>query len=252
MLDTSVSMANKIEAARTAIERFLGDLHPADEVFLITFATTPVLRQDFTRDREEISRALDSIPIEGQTALYDAVTVGLRKIRGSTHDKRALLVITDGQDGVSRSNADTVNLLIRRSEVLVYSLGLGIDASIRGPCASTDRRRDSTQTESFPSVPPDRGPEMARYLSMDTVHMEDLNSFALNSGGRAVLLAANCIGSEFAALEEVLRSIAEELGGQYTLGYYPSDSPDGFYHFIRVRTVAGHTVRARAGYFASR
>ena len=255
LLDTSVSMANKIETAVAAVERFLGTLRLDDEVFLITFASAPVLQQGFTRDRLEISRALASIHTEGQTALYDALTAGLEKIRDGTHDKRALLVITDGQDNMSGANVDTVNLLIRRSEVLVYSLG--IDASIRGGCTVADPKLDADdapQVEPVPTVRPDyrRSAQLQSLVNMDSVSVGDLEAFALNSGGRAVLLPAHCIGGEFAVLEEVLVSIAEELGGQYTLGYYPSDPPNGFYQFIRVRTVGGHTVRARAGYFATK
>src|SRR5215510_8741151 len=88
LLDTSGSMDRKIRTAVEAVERFSRRIHENDDIFLITFSGRPVLRQDFTDDRDKISQALQHITPTGGTALYDALSEGLSKIRYGRHYKR--------------------------------------------------------------------------------------------------------------------------------------------------------------------
>src|SRR5579883_1094485 len=97
LLDTSGSMDRKIRTAVDSVDRFIRRIRPDDEIFLITFSGQVVLRQDFTDDRDRLSQALRHITPTGGTALYDALSEGLNKLRSARHSKRALLVITDGQ-----------------------------------------------------------------------------------------------------------------------------------------------------------
>ena len=85
----------------------------------------------------------------------------------------------------------------------------------------------------------------------DAVDTKVLEALAENSGGRAFLLAESYLqhGLE---IQKVLTAIADELRGQYTIGYYPATPDDGRYHSIKIRTTEGYVVRARRGYVATR
>ena len=78
--------------------------------------------------------------------------------------------------------------------------------------------------------------------------MTVLNQFAANSGGQAFLLADTFIDKGSSDIDKVLTTIAEELRGQYTLGYYPSSLDNGSFHTIKVTTRNNDNVRARSGY----
>src|SRR6266436_4872716 len=83
LLDSSASMDRKIRTAVEAVDRFIRRIHQDDEIFLMTFSGRPVLRQDFTDNREKLSQGLRRIIATGGTALYDAVGEGVTKIRSS-------------------------------------------------------------------------------------------------------------------------------------------------------------------------
>src|SRR5436853_2024433 len=108
LLDTSGSMDRKIRTAVEAVDRFIRRIHQDDEIFLMTFSGRPVLRQDFTDDRDKLSQALRRIIATGGTALYDAVADAVTKLGSSRHGKRAILLITDGQDTASAAKLDEV------------------------------------------------------------------------------------------------------------------------------------------------
>ena len=239
LLDTSGSMDRKIRTAVDAVDRFVKRIHQDDEIFLMTFSGRPVVRQDFTNDRERLSEALRRIIPTGGTALYDAMSEGVTKITSSRHGKRAILLITDGQDTASASRLDDVLESIRISDLVVYPLGISPLTYARG----SDRNAWGwplpgliTGKSGIPS-------------KRDEVDMNVLRAFAENSGGRAFLLAESLLGRG-SQIEKVLDSIAEELRSQYTLGYYPPRADDGRYHSIRIRTRTGDAVRARHGYVA--
>ena len=242
LLDTSGSMQNKMSAATEAVERFLNKVHEDDDIFLMTFARDVDLEQDFTSDRRKLSRALNNITISGGTILYDALQIGLDKIREGRHDKRAILVISDGVDAGSRrvKLPDLLNS-IRGAEVLVYGLGTA-------PTVYAD------PTEHVPfSLPTQRstarGPRpLAAAPGANAVNMSVMKQFAENSGGQAYLLTDTFIDNDGPEIDRVLTSIATELRAQYTLGYYPSAPDNGKFHTIQVKTRAGQQVRARSGY----
>jgi Ca-activated chloride channel family protein len=201
----------------------------------MTFSSRPDLRQDFTDDREKISQSLRRLNATGGTALYDAITEGLSKLRSGRHNKRALLVITDGQDTASFGKLDEVLQSIRESELLVYPIGISSLTYARapGPIAAFLGRMSVGQAR------------------RDEVDLNVLHAFAENSGGRAFIVAESWI-SRGSQIERVLDTVADELRSQYTLGFYPSRPDDGRYHQLRVRTRSGNTVRARRGYIATR
>ena len=139
VLDTSGSMAGeKIDEARQALDRFVFDLlDERDEVFLYRFSDHPVLVQDWTTDRASLSRAMARIVPNGGTALYDAVLEAIPRVAGGHNPKKALVVITDGNDTTSRASLHAVRESLRDSEVLLYAVGI-----------------DGRETETLRQLPP--------------------------------------------------------------------------------------------------
>jgi len=254
LLDTSGSMQGKMKAATEAVERFIRNVHPDDDIFLMTFAREIHLEQDFTNDRRKLSRALNEIKVSGGTVLYDALQEGLDKIRLGRHDKRAILLISDGFDAGSRKTK-LQELLgsIRSSEVLVYGLGTAptvyADPAEHIPFTLPTPR--SAARGPAPVTNPKLGPPQRvapAPSGFNAVNMTVMTQFAENSGGQAFLLADTFVDSKGPEIEKVLTSVADELRAQYTLGYYPSAPDNGKFHTIKVTTHDGQKVRTRTGY----
>ena len=126
VLDTSGSMAgDKIVNARAAIERFLDQLlNPDDEVFLYGFASEVELLQDWTTNREAVSAACGAC---GRPAARRCTTRSSRPCRGhqsGRNRKKAVVLISDGNDTDSRADIRDVRRLVRETEVLVYAVGI--------------------------------------------------------------------------------------------------------------------------------
>lgn len=232
VLDTSGSMTSKLETATDAIDRFIRTIHPDDDIFLMGFDTESYLMQDFTSDRNKLKKALKYADSGGGTALYDALQDGIRKVRHGANTKRAILLITDGQDTTSESTFSQARQTVRESELLVYSLGISPNPEAR--------------------IIGGRGGGPSRLRSRDSVDMNVLRTFAADSGGRAYLVSENMLGGKNSEFDRILAQIAAELRSQYTLGYYPTHADDGKFHDIRVQTRYGYYVRARRGYIAGK
>src|SRR5262245_19341666 len=125
-IDTSSSMmGEKIESARSALDRFLYDLlDPQDEIFLYQFSNDPTLVQGWTTDRQRLSRAISRLNPHGGTAMYDAVAEAVPLVQQGQHRKKALVVISDGNDTSSTTRLRDVQQQIRESEALVYAVGI--------------------------------------------------------------------------------------------------------------------------------
>ena len=255
LLDTSGSMATKMRTASAAVERFLNNIHADDDIFLMTFARGISLEQDFTSDRRKLARALNSLKVDGGTPLYDGLKQAIDKVHRGRHDKRAILVISDGMDSGSKATTlDGLLRTIRGAEVLVYGLGTSQtvyadpnehvpftlptpSSTARGPAAIANARGAS--------VVPRRG-GAPTYIT--SVNMTVLNQFAAATGGQAFLLSDTFIDEGTSEIDKTLTAIADELRGQYTLGYYPSAADNRSFHTIRITTRNNHNVRARTGY----
>jgi Ca-activated chloride channel family protein len=262
-LDTSASMmGEKIESARSALDRFLFELLDAqDEIFLYRFSNDPVLVQGWTTDRQVISRALSRIVPHGGTAMYDAVSEAIPLTQRGQFRKKALVVISDGNDTSSTTRIREVQQQIRESETLVYAIG--IDCSGNG---TQQRRRSGIFEQRRPPIPipmpfpvpggrggwprplPPQQPPPGIYSSpcSDPVNVAALRDLTDDSGGRTEIIR------EARDLDPATAYIADELSKQYYLGYPSTGSKDGRWHVIRVE-VRNHNyhVRARRGYVAS-
>ena len=254
-LDTSGSMAgDKIRAAQGALERFVNDLlDKDDEMFLYRFSNDPVLLQKWTNDRSLITRVLGRIVPNGGTAMYDTVADAIPMAQSGKNVKKALVVISDGNDTSSRVTIDELKQEIRESEVLVYAVGIDSDEP-------TYTRRPSAPPRMpipfpFPprrgggGWPPQRPPTGGGGWHVgrddDRVNVVALREMTDDSGGRTEVIR------DPRDLDPATTGIADELSKQYYIGYPSSGKKDGRWHSIRVEVRNGYRVRARRGYVAS-
>jgi VWFA-related protein len=270
-LDTSGSMAGaKIQEAQTALNRFLYELlGPQDEIFLYRFSNYPVLLQDWTSDRSRLSRALYDIRPNGGTAMYDTVREAIPLAQRGQFTKKALLIISDGNDTTSHTDVPTLKQQIRTSEVLVYAIG--IDAEDGGEYTPPPRRTPPPMPIPLPFPGGGRGrggwpfpggsgggggygggggggqgyPRRGA-RGDDRVNVTALRDLTDDSGGRTEIVR------DARDLNPSTANIADELSKQYYLGYSSPAKRDGRWHTIRVE-VKNHAyrVRARKGYMAS-
>jgi Ca-activated chloride channel family protein len=252
-LDTSGSMTpDKMAAARGAIDRFIYDLlGPDDELFFMQFANRPDMVQDWTTDRKRISRAVASVGSAGGTAMYDAIADAVPVAQSGKNRKKALLVISDGNDTNSGTSVGELRQLIRESEVLVYALGVDSTG------AYSTRRGPTIQLPPMPIPFPIPGRRQGRFPPPvgggvwtrggdERVNAEALRQITDDTGGRTEIVRG------FSDLDAATARIADELSKQYYLGYASSGQKDGRWHAIRVEVKNRNlTVRARRGYVAS-
>jgi len=125
IFDVSGSMKenNNINSAKNAIIRFLHQGNPEDEYFLVTFNQNTRLVQNFTQQSATIQSAVAFKQPGGRTALYDAVYMGLDQIKAGKNEKKALILITDGEDNSSRYSLGEVREFARESDVQIYAIG---------------------------------------------------------------------------------------------------------------------------------
>lgn len=220
LFDVSGSMnADKIKKARKALERFISTSHPSDEYFLVAFNNRAQLLMDRTRDGEGLLRQLTLVQPKNNTALYDAVYLGVERVTRGTHNKRAILIISDGQDNASRYNFGEVRRLMKESDVVTYSVGIL-----------------------------DRGDASSSYGLQGQAFLDEISSV---TGGKAFYPSSDI------ELDEIFERIALELRNQYSIGYTPKDfQPDGKWRKVKTkikppRGLPRLTVRAREGYYAS-
>jgi Ca-activated chloride channel homolog len=230
VLDSSGSMQSKMRTAQRAIDRFLSMIHKDDEIFLMTFAMRASLIADFTSDRAQLTNALLSgVNVSGGTALYDSLYQALQKVKQGRYQKKAILLVTDGEDTTSLTRFDKALDNIREADMLVYSIG------IKG-APGFDLGADPMSGSAGSSTP-----------NSTTVDMKVLNRFGEASGGKAWEISESAFGKN---MDAVLDTIAAELRNQYSLGYYPAHrAKDGKWHKVNIRMKnPGYVVRARKEY----
>ena len=259
VLDTSGSMeGEKMFAAREALDRFLYDLlGPEDEIFLYRFSYQPTLVHGWTSDRDRLSRAMRSIRPRGGTALYDAVADSVPMADEGVHRKKAIVLISDGNDTNSETDLRDVQQLIRETEVLVYAIG--IDAAGRSSGGRVGRPQPRVPIPlpfpvpgggggRSPRIPqPAPWPGGGRTVGNDDrVNVSALRDLTDDSGGRTEIVR------EPDDLDPATAGIADELSKQYYLAYPAPGHDDGRWHSIEVEVRnTRYRVRARRGYVAT-
>lgn len=219
IFDVSGSMSgDKIKRAREALSKFIQTSHNSDEYFLIAFNSKAQLLLDKNRDGNSVLDKLTFVETKGQTALYDAVYLGVEKVQRGTHSKRALLVISDGQDNSSRYTFDNLRRLLRESDVTVYGVGI-----LSGNDAGSS-------------------------LGMEGQGI--LDELSGVSGGKAFFPRSG------AEMDDIFEQIALELRHQYSIGYKPTNfTGDGKWRKIKVKVTPPRGlprlfVRSKEGYYA--
>lgn len=134
VIDTSGSMYKSIGEARRAAGEFIRKLMtPKDDAFALAFSDRPELLMPRTSDPRAVDGALDNLNAAGSTALYDALVHSLYYFRG-TRGRRALILLSDGEDTSSGIGWRETLEYARRSGVSIYAIGLGVEVlgGIRG------------------------------------------------------------------------------------------------------------------------
>lgn len=203
VIDTSGSMNNKRDRVASAALVFVREGNPEDETFIVTFNDEALLEQDFTRSMGNLIDTLENIYNRGETAVNDAVYLALEYVEEAGRlDKKALLVVSDGEDNASIYDEDEVLERLRQSDVSLYVVGLLELNDDRGGFfrkSPSERARDA---------------------------FEDL---AEASGGRAFF------PESLDEIEEICRQIAHDLRNHYTIGYRPTNAAyDGTLREIEV------------------
>jgi Ca-activated chloride channel family protein len=219
IFDVSGSMGkDKIAKARDALKHFIETSHNGDEYFLIGFNHRSQVLMEKTRDADALLTKLTFVQTKGQTALYDACYLGVEKVTRGVHPKRALLVISDGQDNSSRYTFSELRRVLKESDVLIYAIGI------------TD--------------PGDQ-------TSFGVAGQSILDELAGVSGGRAFF------PETAAEMNEIFERIAIELRNQYSIGYKPKNFVNnGKWHKIKVKVTPPRGlprlfVRTKEGYYAT-
>jgi Ca-activated chloride channel family protein len=184
---------------------------------VIGFNDRPELIEDFTSSVDEIQARLALVHAGHRTALLDAIYFGLAKMKEARHERKALLVVSDGGDNRSRYTEGELRAQVRESDVELYSIG------IFDPYAPTPEERT--------------GPQLLNELSEET-------------GGRLFRV------DDLSEMGDIAEKISTELRNQYVIGYKPKDlTRDGKWRKVKVKLnppqgLPPLTVHARTGYYA--
>src|SRR5258705_2461967 len=218
VFDTSGSMSgSKIARAKEALGEFIQTGHDRDEYFLIDFASQARLLLDRTRDGDALLRKLTYVEPQGNTALYDAVYLGIERVMRGTYPKRAILLISDGEDNDSRYSFNELRRSLQESDVTVYAIGVA-----RGFLPRKGSLNGGETLEELASV----------------------------SGGKAFF------PSGASQMIEAFEHIALELRHLYSIGYRPSSlTQSAEWHHLKVKVAPSVGfprlfVRSREGYYA--
>jgi Ca-activated chloride channel family protein len=212
LVDTSGSMENRVSMARAAAIRFLDGLRANDFTAIYKFDSKVDLVQDFSNSRD-IRESIFDLKAYGMTVLNDAIYRAAGELSKRTEQRRAIIVLSDGEDTQSGHSADAALKAALAVGATIYTVDM------------------SAAEENNPR----------RNLNQGV-----LKNFAQKSGGTFVAAAGG------PAMRDAFKRIVEELGSQYTLAYEPKSSKrDGKWHTLEVRvSLPNLTIRSRKGYHA--
>jgi Ca-activated chloride channel family protein len=229
LLDTSASMADKLNLVHEAASGFLQTLRPGDRGAVVTFASDVKVLQPLTDDQGLLQHAVHSTRAAGETCLNTALYIALKEfgtpaqVAGQVR-RQAIVVLSDGADTASAVSFDDVVDLARRTGVSIYTVMLQSPMDPR-------RGADGSRLD-------DRIAAEAAYT---------MKTLARETG-------AQTFSPLPADLKRVYASIATELASQYSIGYIPANvSADGAFHHVNVQVVTRPQMfpRTRLGYIAA-
>ena len=221
ILDTSGSMADKINRSRQAALQILKTANPLDEFFLVSIGSEAKLRTRFTSSVEELQNRITSIKPKGSTALLDAIHLGMKQMKTARYRRCALVVISDGGDNHSWHSASRIRKDLKEADCQLYAMGIFDEHDME----LTSEEHD--------------GPAL-------------LSKLAEITGGRAFG------ASNLAELPGIVAKISMELRDRYVLGYKPGGARhDGTWRSIKVKIAPSASlpplhVYARTGYYETK
>jgi VWFA-related protein len=214
LIDTSGSVARVLPDEKATAIQFLNSiLQPNDLTFVIGFERTVTLVQDYTEDKQKLREAINSLTIGQATSIYDAVYLACKEMFPKEGGRKAIILISDGQDTSSKVGFTESMIAADSSNAVIYSISnrIGGFFGIRG-----------------------------------TGSPETLKEYSSQTGGTVYFVGGR------SDLTRVFEQIAEELRTQYTVAYTPSNTArDGKFRKIRIVTRdPTYRVKARTGYYA--
>jgi Ca-activated chloride channel family protein len=227
LMDTSSSTSGKLGFEKEAAKNFLYTVTRTrkDWAAFVTFDDEVNLRQDFTKNLDLLERAIEGVKKPGaHTALYDAIwSFCDEKMRNVASPRRALVIITDGDDTYSRARLDDAIQMAQRTDTIIFAIstkGGFTGSAVPGVEAGTVK---------------DGGDR-------------ELSKLAEETGGRSFFTG------DMLALERAFKKIGEELRSQYLITYRPEGPFDGGFRRIEVKVASGngYKVNAKRGYTADR
>ena len=217
IFDATGSMADKISTARDAAASFLRVGNPEDEYFLVTFSQRATLVEPFTTDISRLQNHMLFTPAKGLTPLFDAVYLGLETMKTAKNKRKALLLITDGEDNHSRYSFADIKEFVKEEDVEIFVIGIVNPGGDLAPGQS------------------------GRVTIEDLAQIGDGEAFFPDSVDQ---------------LEDICNKIGLELRNQYVLGYHSTNkAKDGRWRKIRLKInpptgISYLSVHAKTGYYA--
>jgi VWFA-related protein len=280
LLDTSGSTRDELGLVRDAANAFISALRPGDRVGILAFknasrngsvmATVEVL-SGLTNDRMSLRAAIERLGTSNGTPFYDGLARAADQVfrdppRETVRGRRAVVALTDGVDSSSDSGYDDARAKLARAGVASYFIQVStedyVEDRLLKDCQDDGRLTLSAkQLERFRQlfVPQAQKEDYQDFCRMGQFERMDISRQLYNLARREMgEMARTSGGKAFAAgnLQEAraaFAQVANEIGTQYSLGYYPSNKTrDGHFRQIKVemRGVKDANVRAREGYFA--
>ncbi|HYJ47669.1 MAG TPA: VWA domain-containing protein, partial [Pyrinomonadaceae bacterium] len=282
LLDTSGSTRAEVGLIRRAALAFINALRPGDRVAILAFNTTQEGKENLatvevkaplTGDRDKLQGALDEIGVSNGTPFYDGLEMVVRDVfrqkpREELEGRRALVALTDGVDSTSESDFAGARELLKRAGIITYFIQVNtedyVEERLMQDCQySGGLRLSHAQLQRYRELfaPSAVAADFSNFCQMGAFERmvinhslyrlahQEMDILARDSGGRSFPIA------DLRDASGAFQQVAEELGTQYSLGYYPTNKTrDGRFRSIRVQ-VRGHAdihVRTREGYHTLR
>jgi VWFA-related protein len=156
VVDHSRSMGPKLPGVATAVSAFAQSSNPNDEMFVVDFSDNVSVElpggKPFSNNPRELAQAVSEVSARGMTALYDAVAEGLKHLQLGRSDKKALIIVSDGGDNASKRKYSDILDMARRSQVVIYAIGLvGSDEEEENPGVLRRLCKDTGGLAFFPA-----------------------------------------------------------------------------------------------------
>jgi Ca-activated chloride channel family protein len=212
-------MRDKMEKASEAVTEFFKTSNTEDEFFLVEFSDQAKLSIPFTPDSNILADRIFHTKPFGMTSLLDAIHLSLGQMKKARHDRKAIVIISDGGDNWSRHSAREVRNTLLESDVQLYAMGI-FDRDYM--------KKHEAETRNGPAL---------------------LDELARESGGR------NYTVDNINDLPAISAKIGNDLRNEYLLSYYTANTRDGKYHKVKIDLTVPNKMPAlrayyRKGYYA--